>query len=127
MPTRSDECWNTEMETMASGALREIERNRLRRHLEYVWEASPFYRRKWEAAGIGPQHLSRLEDLADLPFTEKRELQDTQDEPPPFGPNQCAPVDRLIRMQATGGTTGHPLRMALTRHDIQAYNQLRPR
>jgi phenylacetate-CoA ligase len=124
MPARSDECWNTQMETMACGALREIEQERLRRQLEYVWEASPFYRRKWEAAGIGPQHLSRVENLAHLPFTEKRELQDAQDEPPPFGPNQCAPVDRLIRMQATGGTTGHPLRMALTRHDIEVYNEL---
>jgi phenylacetate-CoA ligase len=124
MPDRSDECWNPEFETMAPASLAAIERERLARQLRYVWDASPFYRRKWEQAGIGPDRLGTPEDLARLPFTEKRELQDAQNDPPPFGPNQCVPLDRLARMQATGGTSGQPLRMALTRHDIDVYNEI---
>src|SRR5262249_38513454 len=59
-----------------------------------------------------------------LPFTEKHELQATQEADSPLGANQCAPLDRLVRMQATGGTTGRPLRMAMTRRDIEVYNEV---
>jgi phenylacetate-CoA ligase len=124
MPTLLDECWNTEMETITPVALSKIEQERLSRQLQYVWNASPFYRRKWQEAGTGPERLPGPEDLSRLPFTEKHELQDAQHESPPFGPNQCVPLDRLVRMQATGGTSGQPLRMALTRHDIEVYNEL---
>jgi phenylacetate-CoA ligase len=124
MPSPSDECWNPEMETGAERALAQIERGRLDRELRYVWDASPFYRRKWEQAGIGPDRLRTPEEFLRLPFTEKRELQEAQNDPPPFGANQCVPLERLARMQATGGTSGQPLRMALTRHDIDVYNEL---
>lgn len=124
MPASVRECWNTEMETIARDTLAKIEHERLSRQLRYVWDASPFYRRKLADAGIGLDALPGAEDLARLPFTEKRELQEAQNDPPPFGSNQSVPVERLTRMQATGGTSGQPLRMALTRHDIEVYNEL---
>jgi phenylacetate-CoA ligase len=116
--------WNPEFETMPSATLRPVEEAKLRQQLEYAAAASPFYQRKWAAAGVGPGQVRRLEDLALLPFTEKRELQETQEACPPLGANQCAPLDRLVRMQATGGTTGRPLRMALTRRDVEVYNEI---
>jgi phenylacetate-CoA ligase len=112
------------METIPADALSTIENQRLRRELRYVWENSLFYRRKWEHAGITGGEFQGVEDLAQLPCTEKRELQEAQNDAPPFGINQCVPLDRLVRMQATGGTSGQPLRMALTRRDIEAYNEL---
>lgn len=112
------------MEAAAPDALSGIEHERLRRQLRYAWEASAFYRRKWENAGVAPGDVRTVEDLSRLPFTEKGELQEAQNDPPPFGANQCAPVVRLARMQATGGTSGQPLRMALTRGDIEVYNEL---
>lgn len=124
MHQRSDECWNAEMETIAPDPLAKMERERLIRQLRYVWDSSPFYRRKWGDAGFGSGRLPRAEDLVRLPFTEKRELHEAQNDPPPFGSNQSVPVERLVRMQATGGTSGQPLRMALTRHDIEVYNEL---
>ena len=124
MATLNEAYWNPEMETVAPDRLREIELGKLRRQLEYTGRFSPFYRRKWEEAGVDPGRVSRVEDLAHLPFTEKRELQETQEASPPLGANQCAPLDRLIRMQATGGTTGRPLRMAMTRHDVAVYNEV---
>ena len=116
--------WNPEMETMAPDRVRVLEEAKLRRQLEYAWRTSPFYRRKWEDAGVDPRTVGHVQDLARLPFTEKRELQETQEASPPVGANQCAPLDRLIRMQATGGTTGRPLRMAMTRHDVEVYNEV---
>jgi len=116
--------WNPELETMAPEPLRRLEEDRLRRQLEYTWTRSAFYRRKWDAAGVDPRRGRHVEDLARLPFTEKRELQETQEACPPLGANQCVALDQLVRMQATGGTTGRPLRMAMTRHDIAVYNEV---
>jgi phenylacetate-CoA ligase len=124
MPDRSALCWNADMETMALPARSRIEDERLRRQLAYVQDASAFYRGKWAQAGIAGRDVQSVEALARLPFTEKRELQEAQNDPPPFGANQCVAVDRLIRMQATGGTSGEPLRMALTRRDVETYNEL---
>lgn len=116
--------WNPEMETMAPAPRRRLEEDRLRRQLEYTSAQSPFYRRKWAEAGVDPRQVRHLEDLVRLPFTEKPELQATQETYPPLGANQCAPLTELVRMQATGGTTGRPLRMAMTRHDIAVYNEV---
>lgn len=124
MATLREACWNPKMETVTPDQLREIEEGKLGRQLEYTWHTSPFYRHKWEEAGVDPRQVSHVEDLPLLPFTEKRELQETQEASPPLGANQCAPLDRLVRMQATGGTTARPLRMAMTRHDIAVYNEV---
>jgi phenylacetate-CoA ligase len=118
------EHWNAEMETLAPDAARALQDAGLRRQLDYTWHASPFYRRKWDAAGVDPRRVRSVDDLARLPFTEKAELQATQEADPPFGANQCAPLEQAIRMQATGGTTGRPLRMTLTRRDVAGYNEL---
>lgn len=124
MTRLAGEYWNTEIETMPPERLRVLEEEKLRRQLDYTWHSSPFYRRKWDEAGITPHNIRCREDLAGLPFTEKREFQEIQESTPPLGSNQCAPRDRLIRMQATGGTTGRPLRMGLTRHDVAVYNEV---
>lgn len=109
---------------MSSDGLRTIEEEKLRGQIDYVWRTSPFYRRKWDDAGVVPGRVTGLEDLPRLPFTEKAELQNAQTGPPPFGQNQCAPLASMVRMQATGGTTGRPLRTALTRRDVAVYNEV---
>lgn len=124
MPAPADEYWNQEIETMPAERLRALEEERLRRQLDYTWQASPFYRHKWEQAGVDPRRVRHVEDLVLLPFTEKREFQEIQEANPPLGSNQCASLDQIIRMQATGGTTGRPLRMGMTRHDVAVYNEV---
>ena len=73
---------------------------------------------------MDPRRVRGPDDLASLPFTDKAELQAAQDADPPFGTNRCAAMDRLIRMQATGGTTSRPMRMALTRRDVAVYSEI---
>jgi phenylacetate-CoA ligase len=116
--------WNAAVEAMNAAQLRDLELRRLHHLLAYTWRNSGFYRAKWSAAGLTSSQLETLDEVDALPFTEKAELQQTQEEAPPLGANQCAPFDRLIRMQATGGTTGRPLRMGMTRKDVNAYNEV---
>ena len=115
--------WNPAFETMDTSPLRVIEQHLLRRQLAYTAKASAFYAAKWREAGVDVRRVGRvrLERLAELPLTEKAELQAALGGSGAFGSNQAAPLDRLIRMQATGGTTSRPMRMAMTRHDAAVY------
>ena len=100
-----------EVETLAREALRALQLERLRRLLAEVAAANPFYRRKWQAAGVGDAAgLRALADLQRFPFTTKQELLADQDAHPPFGTVLTYPLERYTRFHMTSGTTGRPLR-----------------
>ena len=65
-----------------------------------------------------------MEDLARIPLMEKAEIADSQADGTLLGVNQCAPLDTIVRIQATGGTTGQPMRIGLTRRDIADYGEM---
>jgi phenylacetate-CoA ligase len=79
-----------------------------------ITEPCSFYRRKWAEAGVDASRCS----LAELPFTTKDELRRSQDAHPPLGETQGAPLTEIIRIQGTGGTTGVPMRIGMTREDV---------
>jgi phenylacetate-CoA ligase len=113
--------WNEAIETIGEGNLRQLERERLREQIDYNYRSSPFYRTTLDEAGIKPGDIRHVEDLARVPFMEKRTIADSQADGTLLGINQCAPLDEIVRIQATGGTTGQPMRIGLTRRDIEDY------
>jgi phenylacetate-CoA ligase len=103
-------------------ALEPAERERtvvelLRSQLEYAWERSPFYRRLWRQAGLGPAALETLADLGRFPFVTKDALRADQEEHPPFGSNLCCSPDEVARIHGTSGTTGRPIVFAISGED----------
>src|SRR5204862_269301 len=62
---------------------------KLRRQVEWAWRRSPFYRRKWETAGVSPATLHSLDDLAKFPVVQKAELRLSQAAAPPSGEYLC--------------------------------------
>jgi phenylacetate-CoA ligase len=123
MATRG-EYWNEEIETMPAGARRRLEIERLRAQLAYNHRTSPYYAAKLDAAGLKPADIGGLEDLARIPFMEKREIAASQEDGTLLGINQCAALPEIVRIQATGGTTGQPLRIGWTRQDIADYCEM---
>ena len=123
MATRG-EYWNEEIETMPAGARRRLETERLRAQLAYNHRTSPYYSAKLDAAGVEPADIGGLEDLARIPFMEKREIAASQEDGTLLGINQCAALPEIVRIQATGGTTGQPLRIGWTRQDIADYCEM---
>lgn len=76
-----------------------------------VFEANPFYRRKWQAAGVrDPRDVLTWDAYPGLPLTTKAELARDQDEHPPYGTDLTYPLDRYVRVHQTSGTAGRPLR-----------------
>ncbi len=115
--------WNEDLETLPLAALREFENERLQAQLDYVWANSPFYQAKFAEAGISRQSLRDLADLPLLPFTEKDELRQDQQEHPPFGSYLATTPERVIRVHKTSGTTGRALYIALTDRDRRMMNE----
>ncbi len=116
--------WNEEIETLSPRDVRRLENERLAEQIAYNYATSPFYRETLDTVGVKPAEIRHVEDLARIPFLEKTEVADSQADGTLLGLNQCAPLERIVRIQATGGTTGQPIRIGLTRRDIDDYGEM---
>ncbi|HYZ19591.1 MAG TPA: hypothetical protein VE615_08600 [Gaiellaceae bacterium] len=85
-----------------------------RAQLAYLLERSPFYREK-----LGTQVSDQLEDIAELPLTEKDELRATVTPENPFGAHLCVEPSEIVRIYSTSGTTGTPSYIPLTAVDLE--------
>jgi phenylacetate-CoA ligase len=119
----TDRFWNEHLETLDPEALWQLEEERLRWQVQWVWERSPFYRQKLSAAGIDPAGVRRA-DLARLPFTTKEEIRRTQEEHPPLGGHSCVPFSQVVRVHASSGTTGRPTLVGATADDVAMWREL---
>jgi phenylacetate-CoA ligase len=107
-PPPAAEHWLPEVECADPGARDALVLAKLRAQAGYAWERSPFYRRKWEAAGVGPDALRSLADLARFPVVTKNELRTAQAAHPPYGDYLCIAPEAVARIHGTSGTTGRP-------------------
>ncbi|MCT4684085.1 MAG: phenylacetate--CoA ligase, partial [Roseicyclus sp.] len=80
-----------------------LQLDRLRWSLRHAYENVPFYRASFDAAGVHPDDLRDLSDLAKFPFTVKQDLRDNY----PFG-MFAVPREQVARIHASSGTTGKP-------------------
>jgi phenylacetate-CoA ligase len=101
---------------------------RYRHQIAYLFERSPFYRRKLAAVGFAsPDAVGGLDAIDRLPFTDKDELRRSQAESPPFGDHLAAPPERIARVYSTSGTTGVPCYIAVTPRDLHIWTEISAR
>ena len=124
MATMADRFWNEAVETLTPVERRRLEGERLAEQIAYDVATSPFYRTRLDAGGVRAEQIRHVEDLVRIPFMEKSDIADSQADGTLLGVNQCAALDRIVRIQATGGTTGQPMRIGLTRRDIADYGEM---
>lgn len=105
------------LERMPRPLLRELQAARLRAMVRYVYEETPFWRRKFDAAGLTPDHIQGLADLPRIPFCTKEDLQQDQALHPPVGSYTGSHPSRWVKYLATSGTTGTPLRRVFSSRD----------
>jgi len=84
--------------------------DRLGTLLPFLFQRSPFYRRKWEAGGVDPAGLRFPDDWTSLPATTKAELVADQEAHAPWGTVLTEPLDHYVRYWQTSSTTGRPMR-----------------
>ncbi len=114
--------FDREMETMPRDKLRSLQEERLRSIVAYVYQRVPFYRHRFDEAGLQPSKVRNLDDLAKLPFTYKTDFRENY----PLG-LLAVPQEQLIRFHASSGTTGKPTVVAYTRNDIEVFAQVNAR
>ncbi|HEV3045549.1 MAG TPA: phenylacetate--CoA ligase PaaK [Roseiarcus sp.] len=102
--------------------LRALQLARLKSVLRRAYERVPHYRKAFEAAGVQPDDLVALDDIAKFPFTTKDDLRANY----PFG-MFAAPMDEIVRIHASSGTTGRPTVVGYTKKDIETWAHLMAR
>jgi phenylacetate-CoA ligase len=117
LPDPRQRYWCPQRETMAPAARDAYVLRRLQAIVRWAWEHSPFYREKWAAAGVHPDHLVHLPDLHRFPVVTKAELRREQAAHPPFGRYLCVERQEVARIHGTSGTTGKPTVFMIGRDD----------
>ncbi len=116
------EIWNGHFECMNRDKLREVQSERLRDTIERVYFNVPFYRRKMQQLGLGPESIQTIDDINKLPFTTKDDLRDNY----PFG-LFAVPMSEIVRLHASSGTTGKPTVVGYSRRDIGTWSEVMAR
>jgi phenylacetate-CoA ligase len=114
--------WNREVECASPEARKKLQLQRLQESVERVFARVPFYRAKLSAAGLTPDSITSLEDIAKLPFTSKDELRQTY----PYGLLACDHSE-LVEIHTSSGTTGTPVVAAYTAADIEMWGEVMAR
>jgi phenylacetate-CoA ligase len=104
------------IETASVDELRALQTERLRWSVRHAYDNVPHYRASFDAAGVHPDDVKELGDLALLPFTTKADLRDNY----PFG-MFAVPREQVVRVHASSGTTGKPTVVGYTRDDIDMW------
>ncbi len=107
------------IENASIDELRDQQTRHMRDTLQRVYQHSPVYKQKFDQHGVHPDDFAQLEDLAKFPFTTKADLRDNY----PFG-MFCTPMDDIVRVHASSGTTGKPTVVGYTQADIDAWAQV---
>ncbi len=99
-----------------------VQLERLKWSLKHAYDNVPHYRKKFDAAGVKPEDLKRLSDLAKFPFTTKQDLRENY----PFS-MFAVPRQQVVRIHASSGTTGKPTVVGYTKKDIDDWANLMAR
>ncbi len=126
--------WNEKIGTMSRDEMKELQLERLKKQLVYNYQNSMFYKKKFEQAGMKPEDVRSLEDYRHIPLTTKDEQRKAQEESirgfgHPYGNATitCAPIEKIVRVNSTSGTTGTPTLYTLTKHDVEVVNEMHAR
>jgi len=108
-----------DIETMPLEKLRQLQSERLRHLVAYVYDRVPFYKKTLDEHGVKPSDIKGIGDIHKLPFTKKYHLRDNY----PFD-LFAVPMSEVIRIHASSGTTGKPTVVGYTRRDIEIFSEV---
>ncbi|MCK9222748.1 MAG: phenylacetate--CoA ligase [Limnochordia bacterium] len=114
--------YNQTCESMNRAELEALQLSRLKDTVRRVYENVPFYRERFDEQGIKPEDVESLSDLERLPFMTKEALRDNY----PFG-LFAVPIEEVVRVHASSGTTGKPTVVGYTAGDIDVWAEIMAR
>lgn len=88
------------------------------RAVEYAYNNSPFYKHIFDQAGLKPEQIKSFDDYSRIPFTSKKDLREAY----PYG-MAAVPLENILRIHASSGTTGKPIVAGYTRQDLEEWSE----
>lgn len=114
--------YNAKAEAMPREELKGLQSERLCTMAKRVYEKVPFYKAKFDELGLKPEDIKSIDDITKLPFTNKQDLRDNY----PFG-LFAVPMDEVVRVHASSGTTGKQTVVGYTRNDLDLWGEVMAR
>ena len=114
--------WNKPMETMDPDQRSELQSARLVQQVRRVYRQVPFYREQLQTAGLLPDEIRSLDDIAKLPFITKQDMRDNY----PYG-LFAVPNAEIVRLHASSGTTGKHTVVGYTSKDLGIWSEVMAR
>ncbi len=108
--------WDPKIEKMPREELRALQSERLVQQVARMYERVPLFRQRMEEAGLRPEDIRGVDDLARLPFSYKSDLRDCY----PYG-LFAEPMDKIVRVHASSGTTGKQIVVGYTENDLDMW------
>ena len=118
-PAPEEQYWDRERETMPREERDTYVLAKIQATMRWAWERAPFYRKRWEAAGLEPGDVRSLDDFAKVPTITKADLRADQIEHQPYGSYLCVEPHEVARIHGTSGTSGRPTAFAWSRDDME--------
>ncbi len=109
-------------EQLSRDEMRDLQGKRLKETITRVYRSVAPYRKKMDEAGVTPDDIQTVDDLKKLPFTYKQDLRDNY----PFG-LFAVPMDDVVRIHASSGTTGKQTVVGYTRNDLALWGEVMAR
>lgn len=103
-------------------SMRRLQSERLVKMVKHVYEDSTYYRKRMDEYGVKPEDIRSIDDITKLPFTTKQDLRDNY----PFN-LFCVPMEKIVRLHASSGTTGKPIVAGYTREDLEMWSEVTAR
>jgi len=110
------------LETASVDQLRATQLQRLQWSVQHAYDNVPMYKQRFDEKGVHPSDIKQLNDIAKLPFTYKSDLRDNY----PYG-MFATPMNQIVRLHASSGTTGQPTVVGYTQNDIDTWAELMAR
>ena len=110
--------YNPEIETCSRAEITKIQLEKLQKQVAWTYEKVSWYRELMDKAGVKPTDIKSLEDIRKLPFTDKNALRETY----PYG-LFAVPLDDIVEIHASSGTTGKPIVVGYNRHDMDVWSE----
>lgn len=107
-----------DVECMDRERIRALQLEKLKKQVAYAYGKVPYYAKRMDETGVSPDDIRTLDDVRKLPFTDKTALRETF----PFG-MFAAPMDEIVELHSSSGTTGKPIVVGYTRDDMDVWSE----
>jgi phenylacetate-CoA ligase len=119
--------WDEKLETLPRKDLETLQLKSLQEELAFAYSNSPYYKRAWDEAGVHPDDVKSLADLAKFPFIDKKTQRDTQGVGSFLGELAAVPEEEVVFVSTSSGSTGVPTLSPFTAQDFDEFQETEAR